>query len=545
MNGLLAAAGELGSTVSLWKGLLMVAAFGGWMPLVNWVNTDSQEVRTNTTAWTGGIVAAGAAALLAWMLVPAFALGLALYVLCVGAAAGAYVVHRNSKVSDFERVLTLEHFKGMMVDQGKKMSKLSHGLTFITANKNEVPIPEAKSREAEGFVLACELLDDALWRRADQVVFVPQKEDYAVVYLVDGVQIKQPARGRGEVDSFAYFVKQLGGLEVEEKRKPQRGRFRVVKEKDRTDWQVSTSGSTAGEQIRLEKVSAMASRKVDDLGLNDNQVEPIRTLRDVKKGGLIIVSGPARSGVTTTLYTLLTNHDPFLNNINTLEKTPATELQNITQNTFTMSDTGTTTYSHRLRSLLRKGPDIMGVEACEDAASAQLACAAAKDGKIVYVTLIASSVRDAVEKWLKLVGDKALAAETLEAVMNQRLLRILCPECRQPYQPNQALFKKFNIPANEVGMFYRPGEIEYDKHGKPMVCDHCQGTGYYGRTGVMETIRLTPEVRDAVKAAPSIKEIMMAFRRSGMLYMQEQAIKKVTAGTTSINEVIQIFSTQS
>jgi type II secretory ATPase GspE/PulE/Tfp pilus assembly ATPase PilB-like protein len=524
----------------------MAAAFFGWMPLVNWVHTDSQAVRTNKTAWTAGISATGALALLTWMMIPVFAMGLMLYLLCVGAVAIAYVVHRNARVADFERVMTVDHLKNLMVDENKKIKKLSRGFDFLTSNKNEVPLPSPKTREAEGFVLVCEILDDAIWRRADQVSFIPQKDDYAVVYLIDGIAMKQEPRTKEEMEAFTFYVKHLAGLEIEEKRKPQQGRFKAIKNKDlKTEWQVNSSGSTAGEQIRLEKISALVSRKIDDLGLNENQIESIRSLRNLQGGGVILITGTAKSGVTTTMYTLLGNHDPFLNNINTLEKSPAAELQNITQNTFTMTDTGTTTYSRRFQTLLRRGPDIMAVEACEDSQCAKLACQAAKDGRIIYATLDASSVSQAMEKWLKLVADKTLVAETLVAVINQRLVRTLCLDCRQPYQPNQALFKKFNIPANEVGMFYRPGEIEYDKHGKPIVCEKCQGTGFYGRTGMFETIRITDELREVIQTAKTPQEIVTAFRKAGMLYMQEQSIKKVTMGITSINEVIRNFSTKS
>lgn len=546
MSGLLAAAAEYGGYIEAWKGLIMAAVFFGWMPLVNWVHTDSQAVRTNKQAWTAGIAATGAAALLLWMVVPAFLIGLLLYLLSVGSVAVAYVVHRNARVSDFERVLTPEHFKGLFVNEAKKIEKVSRGLSFITGNKNEVPLPTPKTREAEGFALVCDILDDAIWRRADQVTLIPQKDEYAVVYLIDGIPMKQSARTKEETDVFTYYLKQLAGLEVEEKRKPQQGRFKAIKDKtQRTEWQVNTSGSTAGEQVRVEKISSLASRKIEDLGLNENQIESIRTLRNLQGGGLILVSGTAKSGVTTSLYTLLGNHDPFLNNINTLEKSPAATLSNITQNTYTMTDTGTTTYSRRFQTLLRRGPDIIAVEECEDAQCAKLACSASKDGRIVYATLDASSVSQVMEKWLKLVGDKVLVAETLTAVINQRLVRTLCPDCRQPYQPNQALFKKFNIPANEVGMFYRPGEIEYDKHGKPIVCEKCQGTGFYGRTGMFETIRITDDLREVIKNAKSSQEITTAFRKAGMLYMQEQSIKKVTMGITSINEVIRNFSTKS
>lgn len=547
MSGLLATAMEVGGYIELWKLLLIAAGFFGWRPLVNWVHTDAQAVRANEQAWTTGILVTGAAALLMWLLIPVFMIGLLLYLLSVGAVTIAYIVHRNALVSDFERVMTAEHLKSLFVNENKKIQKLSHGLTFITGNKNEVPLPAAKSREAGGFVLVCDLLDDAIWRRADQISLIPQKDEYAVVYLIDGIPAKQSARTKEDIDLLTFYVKELAGLEVEEKRKPQQGRFKAVnKDKGlRTEWQVKTSGSTSGEQISIDKISSLVSLKVADLGLNENQAESIESLRNIQGGGLIIVSGTPKSGVTTTLYTLLGNHDPFLNNINTLEKTLAAEMPNITQNTFTMSDTGTTTYSRRLQTLLRRGPDIMGVEECEDSQSAKLACAAAKDGRIIYVTLKAASVSEAVEKWFKYVGDRTLAAETLTAVMNQRLVRILCPDCRQSYQPNPALFKKFNIPANEVGMFYRPGEIEYDKHGKPIVCQTCQGTGFYGRTGLFETVLVNEGLRETIKAAKSHQEVATAMRKAGMLYMQEQSIKKVTMGITSINEVIRIFSSKS
>ena len=545
MSGMLATSSDIGGYIEAWKGLLMAAAFFGWMPLVNWVHTDSQAVRTNKQAWTAGLAAIGAAALLVWMLIPVFLIGFLLYLLSVGAVTIAYVVHRNARVSDFERVLTSEHLKGLLIDENKKLEKLSMGMSYITGNKNEVPLPTPKTREAEGFVLVSEILDDAIWRRADQISFIPQKDDYAVVYLIDGIPMKQSPRTKEDIEAFVYYVKQLAGLEVDEKRKPQQGRFKALKNKElKTEWQVNTSGTTAGEQVRLERISELVSRTLENLGLNENQIESIRSLRDLQGGGDLLISGTPKSGKTTTFYTLLASHDPFLNNINTLEKTTSAELQNITQNVFTMTDTGTTTYSRRFQTLLRRGPDIMGIEECEDAQCAKLACASAGDGRIVYATVDASSVSQTIEKWLKLVGDKKLVAETLTAVLNQRLVRTLCTECRQPYQPNQALFKKFNIPANEVGMFYRPGEIEYDKHGKPIVCEKCQGTGFYGRTGMFETIRMTEDLREVVRNSKSPQEIATAFRKAGMLYLQEQSIKKVTMGITSINEVIRNFSTK-
>ena len=540
----LIAAVEYGGYISLWKLLLFAAALFGWAPLVRWVFIDAQAVRTNAFVWTLAMAMSGVAALLLWLLIPVFFIGLLLYLIVVGGTIMAYVTHRNSQVADFEKVLSADHLRGLFVNSNKKIEKVSHGLTFLTGNGNEVPLPEPKSIELEGFMVTCDLIDDAVWSRADVVRLVPQKEEYAVVYEIDGAVSKQDPRSHEEVDSFTYYIKQLAVLEVEEKRKPQTGRFTaILPDGEQTNWEVRTSGSTAGEQIRIERISAIVSRKVADLGLNENQLESIRGLRDVK-GGLILVSGIKKSGLTSTFYTLIGNHDPFLNNINTLEKETSAELQNITQFTYSLSDTGTT-FARRLQSVFRKGPDIVGVGACEDAQTAQLASAGAKDDRVVYVVMEATSVNEAITKWLKLVSDNELVAETLTAVINQRLVRQLCTECRQPYQPNPALFKKFNISPEEASTFYRPGEIEYDKHGKAIACEHCQGTGFYGRIGLFETVRIDDKLKQVIRKAKSAKEVTAAFRRSGMLYMQEQSIKKVAAGVTSINEVIRSFAKKS
>ena len=541
---LLAASVEFGGYVSWLKLLLVLAAFFGWLPLVNWVYLDSRAVETNTFLWTLVAALVGAAALFMWLMIPAFLIGLLIFLVAMGGSLMAYATHRNSLVNDYDKVLTPEHIRNIFVDPQKKLQKLSRGLSFITANGNEVPLPEPKSDEATGFAVTCDLLDDASWRRVSQVLLNPQKDEYDVIYIIDGVPGKQPSRTKEEIDDFIHYAKQLAALEVEERRKPQKGQFTSIYNQDQTDrtkWELITSGSTAGEQVKIKRVEGKTDWKLDDLGFNENQIESIRSLRD-QTSGIVLISGTANSGLTTTLYTLLRNHDPFMYNINTLEKKPAGELQNITQNIYSLSDTGTTTFSKRFQSLLRRGPDIVGVGICEDSQTAKLACSGAKDGKLIYLVLDADSVNQTVEKWIKLVGDQALVSETLLCIINQRLVRKLCNECRVAYKPNQALFRKFNIPANEVETFYRPGEIEYDKHGKPVICEHCQGTGYFGRTGLYETIRLNDELKEIVKKAKSVNEIGSEFRKAGMLYMQEQSIKKVALGITSINEVIRNFS---
>lgn len=539
---LLAADVHYGGYISLVKFIVMVAMYFAWIPLVNWVHTDAQAVRTRHLFWTAIIAATGAVALIVWLMVPMFIIGFLLYLIAVGAPGLAYVMHRNSKVADFEKVLTTEHLKSIFVDEDKKITKASKGLTFITANKNEVPLPKPKTPEAFGFRAACEFFDDAIWRRASDIRFQPGNQDYSVVYSVDGETMKQPPRTKEQIEYLIHYLKMLADLDTNEKRKPQKGVFQITTEDGKKlSWEVNTAGSTAGEQVKLTRLENYHLMTLKDIGLNPDQLEPLQSLSQLESG-LLIISGPKQSGITTTLYALLRNHDPFMNHINTLEKQPSAELPNITQHTFTLSDTGSTTYPQKLQAVLRMGPDIIGIADCNEAQSASLACQAAKDGRIAYATIDATSVIQALGKWLKLVADKDLVADNLAAIINQRLVRKLCTECRQAYQPNQGLFRKFNIPSDKIKVLYRPGEIEYDKRGKPILCDNCQGTGFADRTGIFETIVVTDELRQVIKNAKSLQEVAAHFRRAGMLYLQEQSIKKVSEGITSINEVIRKFS---
>ncbi|KKL69971.1 hypothetical protein LCGC14_2109590, partial [marine sediment metagenome] len=524
--------------------IVYVAMIFAWMPVVNWVHKDTQSVRTKVRLWTLAIVLSGGISLLVWLLAPLFIIGLLVYIIAIGATLVVYVIHRNSIVADFEKIGTLSSIKNIFVNEDKKLMKLSRGMRFITANGNEVPLPRPKSPESFGFGVLCEVTEDAIWRRASDIIFQPQQQEYSVIYKIDGVIAKQPGRTREEIDHLIYYIKQLADLDVKEKRKPQIGPFSIVTESGKMAWEVVTAGSTAGEQLVMRKCEQYSAIKLDDLGLNPSQLKALKSVRDVSSG-VTIISGPEKSGVTTTLYAMIRNHDPFMNGINMLERKPAAVLDNITQHEYTLSDTGGKSYSETLRTILRMGPDIVGVGEYEDAELAQMSAKAAKDGKIMHITMNANSVVQAVAKWIKLVGDRNLAADTLTAVINQRIIRKLCDDCKQAYKPNPDLLRKFNIPSDKVEVFNRVGEIEYDKHGKPLLCEKCQGTGFYDRTAIFEYILLDDAQRTAIKQAKSLQDIAGSFRRAGMLYIQEESIKKVATGITAINEVIRELSTNS
>jgi len=540
MPDLLLASIGYGGYISIIKFLIFLVMFFGWLPLLTWVYQDAKAIETKEVFWAGIVLGAGAAGTMIWLFIPVFIAGLLLYLIVVGATSLAYVKHRNSRVMDFDRVLTVDHIKSLLISKEKKLEGLKNFL-FVTSNNNEVPLPEPRTPDFFGYKTAYEVLSDALWRRASSIMFSPTPQDYQVGYYVDGAVLKQPSMGREQMQYFIRFIKQLADLEAKEKRKPQKGTFKIHQGENYTEWEVTTAGSTAGEQVRVKQISKEDVSRLGDIGLMPEQYKHLNNLCEIKQG-VFIISGPNKSGVTTTLYALLRNHDAFINNINTLERQPSHKLPNITQNIFNLSDTGTTTFAKRLQTAVRMGPDIVGVADCEDAETAQIACTAAKDGKIMYVTLKADSVIQALAKWLRFVGDRNLAAGTLLGISNQRLFRKLCDECKQAYAPDKELFKKFNISAEKTKVLYRTGKVVYDKRGKASTCENCQGTGYFGRMGIFEIITLNNELRKALTQTKSLPEIGMQFRRAKMLYLQEQALRRVIGGTVAINEMIRVLS---
>jgi len=528
-----------GGYVSPIKFAIFLILYFGWLFIINWVYKDAEAIGTKYTFWTGVVFGVWAAAGLIWLLIPIFAIGLAFYIIAAGAATISYVMHRNAAVPEFQRVLTADHIKDMLMGSLKKKEPVA-AYVFITANNNEVSVPEAKTPDYFGYKAAYSLFDDALYRRAYDVVCTPTPQNYDVAYYIDGTAMKQPAVAKDQMDYLLRFVKNLANLDMEEKRKPQKGKFTIFKQGKRIDWELMTAGSNAGEQMRAKLVTQQNITKLSDLGLTADQLEQLGTLHGAKKG-VFIVSGPRNSGVTTTFYTLLRSHDAFLNGITTLERQPSGKLPNITQNIYVLGDSGITTYGRKLQSMVRMDPDIIGVADCEDVETAQIACGAAEN-KLVYVVIEEENALKALAKWIKLVGDKNKAIEHLLGMCNQRLLRKLCEKCKQAYEPNSDLLHKFNIPAERAKVLYRTGKVVYDKRGKPFPCESCQKTGFFGRMCIFETIMLNDHLRNAIKQAKSLSDVGTELRRAKMLYLQEQGLLKVIAGITSINETVRVLS---
>ena len=538
LSPLLAAAG-FGSYLSIIKLSLFGIFFLASLPGIAWVGRDAGHVKTNRPMWLAIVFGAVAMGTLLWLLIPIFAAGIAIYILLVGASLAAYAAHRDSLVLEYERVFTTDNLKSLFSKKSGRVEELD--FRIYTANRNEVePIPP-KTPDYVGWKLATEMLKDIMGRRVSELSVIPAGQFSELTYIIDGFSVSQPQRRREEADTLMRFMKHLADLDTSEARKPQRGKFTIRKDIADIRYEVQTAGSTAGEQMTIVREEANQRKTLGELGLTTDQLMQLEPQKQRHKG-LFIVSGPRGTGVTTTFYSLIRQHDAFLNSIVTVERRPAAELSQIIQNVYSLSDTGTASYAQKIQQVLRNDPDIIGIGDCSDEQTAMLLAKTARN-KVVYVTVESPSIVHALGRWLRWVGtEKDLFLDVLSGMSCQKLLRDLCDECKEAYEPNKDLLKKFNIPADRVQVLYRAAENRTDKKGRPLICPKCQGMGFYGRTALFETIVVDDKLREALKKCSSIQEMAVQLRRAKMLYLQEQAIRRVVEGKTAINEVIREFS---
>jgi len=531
---------SLGNYIAIWKIIIFLVLFGVWAWVGQWLDKDAPITRTNRTFWNNVYLGLGAVSVLLWVMLPApFIVGMLLFMAVWLTVTVAYVVQRNARVAPNERILTPDHIKQVFSRQGKK--EIEYRLALISANKNVLPVPDRQETEYDGYVGAEELLYDMYWRRVSLADMQPVGENFQMRYVIDGVTGNAGERPRAEVEPTISYLKAVADLEVKELRRPQNGQFSIQIDNKVIDFRICTSGSTRGEQMRIELLQESQEMAIDILGFNTGQLEPLQELI-AKPEGIILVCGSRGSGVSTTLYSIIRSHDAFIQNINTLERKTLTDLDNITQNVIEKQATGEAINGGRqLQSVLRSDPDTIMVGFCDDPEMARLGTKAARDGKKLYYAMEVPSTFHGLQQWLTMVQNNKRVIETLHAITCQKLLRRLCTECREAYTPDPVLLKRLNLPVEKIKRFFRPPvEPEYDKRGNPIICPNCQGTGYVGRTAVFELLILTDGLKELIVENAPVNAIRTQCRKDKMLYLQEQAIRKVIEGITSIQEVLRV-----
>jgi type II secretory ATPase GspE/PulE/Tfp pilus assembly ATPase PilB-like protein len=541
MTELLAEMPPLGDYFSLLKVIVVLALVAPWLYFAPWVSKDAARVRFRRGLWSSLALGSGAIGVFLWLVIPYFLLGLCLYLLCTAALFTVYVLLRNRRVKPEHKVLTREHLAAFFArKEAEKVEVVRRIKVYDTYGKNIIP-PDVTTDDpalVEAYNLAQDFLYVLLWKRASEVDLSPDGTKTRVRYVIDGAVSEQPSVPLSESEAIIQYVKPLAGLNAEDRRRPQSGKIAADIAGEPVDLNIMTAGTTGGQRMQIRVVQEAVRTQLDSLGMSP---DVLARLREVNKpgGGIVLVSGRSGSGVTSTLYSLLREHDAFTRQLVTLEAKPLIDLENVTQTAY--GDPAA--LPEELASVLRRDPDVIMVDVCADRGTVAAILEAA-GGKTFLVGLPAGDSFTALAKWIEACGGAARAAaavQNLRGVLCQMLMRKLCTKCKQGYPPDPKLLAKINLASQHIGKLYKPRTTPLvDEKGNPYVCPACQGSGYLGRTGVFEFLDVSEEIRQLIAAGGSVSHLKAACRKNKMLYLQEQALREVAEGITSVQEVIRM-----
>jgi len=432
--------------------------------------------------------------------------------------------------------------KGMFNRGESSVDKAGPPIHFIGKSQGATKIdPERveKAEQSKFYMSAKELVYDAVLRRATDIHLEPTPEQLSIRYRIDGIMHAAEPFDRPTGDAVINIFKILAALDISERRKPQDGSFGAKVETREIDFRIATSGSKSGEKMVMRILdNASSVGKLEESGMRPKLVQEIRSLV-TQPHGMFLCCGPTGSGKSTTLYACLREIDRFQKNIITVEDPVEYRLDNVTQ--MEINTKSGQTFAGSLRSILRQDPDVIMIGEIRDQETATIACQAATTGHMVFSTVHSNDTVTALFRLLDLGVEPFMIASALTAVLGQRLVRVLCENCKEPYKPKPEFLKKANLPADKVDVFYRKptGEGQTPQQ-QQQVCEVCGGTGYLGRTGIFEILVITEAMRDMLRENPSINAIKAEARKNGMIYLQEDGLRQVIQGRTSIDELLRV-----
>jgi general secretion pathway protein E len=371
------------------------------------------------------------------------------------------------------------------------------------------------------------LIKEAHDARASDIHLESTNQGLRARFRVDGVLADAPAPPSQAQAAIVSRVKLLGELDIAERRTPQDGSFRIRLESRELDIRVSTVPTLYGESVVLRLLDRGGQPVgLDELGMAPRDLEQFRALVE-RPTGIVIAAGPTGSGKTTTLYSALALRDTTAEKVITVEDPVEYHLAGVTQ--IPVNRKAGMTFASALRSVLRQDPDVMMVGEMRDPETADVAVQAAMTGHLVFSTLHTNDAPSAVTRLLDLEVAPYQIAATINGVLAQRLVRRICPECRERYQPNPRVVALVS------------GEPTGNPHlVRGRGCNACQGTGYRGRIGIFELLVVSENLNRAISAREPLAKLRELAVNEGMQLMRRDGWVKVQAEITTVEEVLRV-----
>src|ERR1035437_4466414 len=373
---------------------------------------------------------------------------------------------------------------------------------------------------------------NALERRASYIHIESRDQEVAIKYRIDGVlHYAMPPISKDWQSSIISRIKVMSELDIAEKRVPQDGRFRVRYKGRLIDFRVSIMPTIHGEDavLRVLDKESMSEKfhklSLDVVGFGESDLVKFRRYI-AEPYGMVLVTGPTGSGKTTTLYAALSEIKNDEDKIITIEDPVEYQIKGITQ--IPVNEKKGLTFARGLRSILRHDPDKIMVGEIRDQETAQIAINSALTGHLVFTTVHANNVIDVIGRFLNMGVEPYNFVSSLNCVLAQRLVRLLCPTCKRPYQP---------IPEELAESGLSPDAVGDKPFFRSVGCDGCNHTGYRGRTAIHELLDTSDRIREMIIERRPGSESRRQAEKEGLSSLRESAIKKVYAGLTTLHEI--------
>ncbi len=411
-----------------------------------------------------------------------------------------------------------------------QMEDIVSGVDSMDEDYDDVEHLRDLASEAPVIRLVNLIISRAVEMRASDIHIEPFERVLKVRYRVDGVLKEMESPPVNLAPAVISRIKIISKLDIAEKRVPQDGRLKMRILGKEIDFRISTVPTLYGESVvlRLLDKESISLINMSNLGL-DSKLESELTELISQPHGIILVSGPTGSGKTTTLYAALNLLNDEKKKILTIENPVEYQLEGVNQ--IHVNTKVGLTFASGLKTLMRQDPDIIMVGEIRDSETAEVAIQASLTGHIVFSTVHTNDAPGAVNRMLDMGIEDYLLVSTLQGVLAQRLVRVICPACKEPYKPDYGfhrhIYKLVDDPTE--AMFYR---------GKG--CKLCGETGYSGRKGIYELFRLDDETRALIMKRPDVTELRSLARKKGMKTLREDGWRKVLDGVTTVEELFRV-----
>lgn len=542
--------------LSPWKIGSYWLLFMAWAATADWLSRDCLKLRLNHNLWNPVMVGSFFATLLLFWIIPYFWLGYPLLLIAYAAPLATYVLLRNKGVSEEQRVFTRAHLRHWLSEQAARVGiKLATekgdprsagpDVKFTArggATQRDNEANQLKARNMPGFLAAREAINKALARRGDGILLDYGRETVIVRHQVDGVWLESPNLERAAGDPMLEVFKTLAALNPADRRARQAGRFGVETGGNKFECKFNSQGTETGERAALLlENKKLPFKTLEDLGMRAKLVEQLGELAKRKESFLLFSSTPG-NGQTTLLDLTLLSTDRYIRNFAAVEDIdkPERDIENIQVTHYKAA--GGETPDTVLPTLIRTYPDVFVVRDLVNAETVDILAGQVTDEhRQVFATVRAKEAVEALLRVLLLKASPPDFANAITAVVNARLVRKLCEQCKEAYAPPASVLQQLGLPPGKVSAFYRPPSKPADPKTPEKDCEACGNVRYVGRTGIYELLVVDDRMRQILARTPKLELLREAARAARHRSLQEEGILLAVRGVTSLAEISRVL----